>query len=68
MLIFLFWERESAQAGGEAERQGESTPNRLCDVSTEPNVGLDLRNYEIKSWMLSNPEENTPAPSIPLTS
>ena len=30
-----------------AEREGERIPSRLHAVSTEPNVGLELMNYEI---------------------
>ena len=29
------------------DREREKTPSRLCTVSTEPNVGLELKNCEI---------------------
>ena len=33
--------------GGGAERRRERIPGRLCTVSTEPNMGLELRDHEI---------------------
>ena len=52
MFIYSFSERERerAQVGG-AER--ERIPSRLPSVSTEPNVGLDLMNREIKCILVS---------------
>ena len=45
-------EREQAQAG-ERQREGrERIPSRLHTVNTEPDSGLDLLNYEIKSGTL----------------
>ena len=45
-LINLFGER-----GGEGQRKGEREreriPSRLCTVSTEPDLGLELMNREI---------------------
>ena len=29
------------------EREGERIPSRLCEISLEPDVGLDLMNHEI---------------------
>ena len=41
-------EREGGHlSGGGAEREGDRIPSRLCTVSAEPNVGLELRNCEI---------------------
>ena len=34
-------------SGGEAEREGERIPSRLCTDSVEPDAGLDLMNPEI---------------------
>ena len=55
-LIYLFLrerdrerERETASAG-EGQREGESISSRLCTVSIEPNMGLDL---EIESQVLN---------------
>ena len=46
----MFILREKTQAG-EGWREGvggkDRTPNRLCAVSTEPDVGLDLMNCEM---------------------
>ena len=44
-FLSLFSERRST-SGGEAER-GERIPRRLPAVSTEPDVGPDLTNWEI---------------------
>ena len=33
-------------SGVGAEREGERIPSRLCTVSTESNVGLELTNHE----------------------
>ena len=50
-------EREWEQGKGrerdrqrQRERDRERTPNRLCTVSTEPDLGLHLRNHEIMTW------------------
>ena len=41
-------ERERERISGKrAERKGDRTPSRLCPVSTEPTVGLELTNREI---------------------
>ena len=34
-------------AESEREREGERIPSRLCTVSPEPNMGLNLTNREI---------------------
>ena len=39
-------ERERARARGRG-RGREKSPSRLCTVSTEPKVGLELMNHEI---------------------
>ena len=39
-------ESETMSRGG-AERKGERILGRLCPVSTEPDVGLDLINREV---------------------
>ena len=37
-----------SRGGTEREREGrERIPSRLCAVSTEPDVGFDLKNQEI---------------------
>ena len=48
--LFILRERERTYAstgGGGAGREGERIPSRLCVVSAEPVVGLDLTNCEI---------------------
>ena len=40
-FINLFWERE---------REQDRIPNRLCSVTTETDLGLDLMNPEITAW------------------
>ena len=41
-------ERETERAGeGQRERERERIPSRLCIVSAEPDVGLELTNCEI---------------------
>ena len=42
LSVFILKERVSR---GKAER--ETIPNRLCTVSMEPDMGLDLTNHEI---------------------
>ena len=46
IYLFIVRERESVRRAG-AETEGERTPSRLCTVSTEPDVGLELTNHEI---------------------
>ena len=43
--------RERERAGeGQREREGKRIPSRLCTVSPESNVGLNLTNHEIMTW------------------
>ena len=49
---FIYSERERAQSGGgqrekERQRQRQRIPSRLCTVSAEPDVALELTNHEI---------------------
>ena len=47
-FLKLFLRRESSQASrGEAERERDRIPSRLCAVSAEPNMELELTNHEI---------------------
>ena len=55
-LRFIYFERErerereresESMSRGGAERKGERILGRLCPVSTEPDVGLDLINCEV---------------------
>ena len=51
MLLFLF-ERERMSGRG-AEREGDTESKAgsgLRAVSTEPNVGLELKSFEILTW------------------
>ena len=58
MFIYFEKEGENTSRGG-AERGRERVPSRLCAVSAEPDVGLELTNREsrtgakIKSQMLN---------------
>ena len=54
ICLFIFRERErdkdrgtETASGGRVERRRERIPRRLHDVSTEPNVGLELTNSEV---------------------
>ena len=53
--IFLFilreteMKREHKQRRG-TERKRERIPSRLCNVSTEPDVRLELMNFKIMTW------------------
>ena len=59
-MFIYFWDRErkrkreTAQVGeGQIEREEDTEPeagSRLQAVSTEPDVGLELTNYEIMTW------------------
>ena len=60
LCLFFYFERERAQAEErQRERGRERIPSRLCTVSTESDVGLELTNCEImtlaetKSLMLN---------------
>ena len=46
VYLFIFREKVCASAGG-AERDGKRIPSRLCALSAEPDMGLDLMNREI---------------------
>ena len=51
MLIY-FWKRDRAWVG-EEQREGDTDSkagSRLPAVSTEPEAGIDLKNYEIMTW------------------
>ena len=49
--VYLFILRESMHTSQErAERRRDGIPNRLCTISTEPNMGLELTNSEIMTW------------------
>ena len=46
--MFLYFEREREHAQGRGRGRGrERIPGRLCTVSMEPHVGLELTNREI---------------------
>ena len=45
--MFIYFERECEQGRSrERERERETILSRLCAVSTEPDVGLNLMNAE----------------------
>ena len=54
LTFIYFWDRERQSInGGGSEREGDTeseTGSRLWAVSTEPNVGLELTDYEIMTW------------------
>ena len=48
--MFIYFERDRLRVGeGQRERKRERIPSRPCAVSTEPDVGLDPMNLEIKT-------------------
>ena len=47
LCLFIFREREKES---KRERDRERIPSRLCAVSTEPDMGLSLMNFEIMNW------------------
>ena len=52
IIIFLFWERETESEQGR-HREGDTESeagSRLWPVSTQPNAGLELTDYEIMTW------------------
>ena len=55
-MFIYFWQRErerQSMSGGGAEREGDTkweAGSRLWAVSTEPDVGLELRDHEIMTW------------------
>ena len=51
-LKFIYFERDRASGRGaerERERERERIPGRLRAVSAEPDVGLELMNWEIRT-------------------
>ena len=46
-FIYLFLREGEHKQGRERKRKRERIPSRLCTVSTEPNMGLELTNHEI---------------------
>ena len=61
-MFILESERQSASWGG-AETEGDTESkagSRLPAVSTEPNAGLELTNYEIMTWAEVNAELTEP--------
>ena len=48
-ILIYFWERETEREQARAEREDTESKagSRLCAVSTEPDVGLELTNCEI---------------------
>ena len=48
-IKFIYFERVRMSRGG-TEREGESITSRLHDVSSEPDTGFELMNYEIMTW------------------
>ena len=46
----LFWEKERGRTQA-WEGKREKIPNRLDTVSAEPDMGLDLSNHEIMTWV-----------------
>ena len=49
MLIYFEREREECKLGREGDTESNAG-SRLQDVSTEPDVGLELTNGEIVTW------------------
>ena len=62
------WERESEQAWASRGGAGRETLMCLCTISAEPNVGLELTNHEITTWVevgcLINRTTQVPLPSV----
>ena len=54
LMFIYFWDTEKERmSGGGAEREGDTQSEasfRLWAVSTEPNMGLELTNCEIRTW------------------
>ena len=48
--VYLFLRESESKHGRGRERGRERIPSRLCTVSSEPDVGLKLINYEIMIW------------------
>ena len=49
-VLFIFERERVRKRGRGVEREGTEDRNRLCTVSSEPNVGLELSNCEITTW------------------
>ena len=48
LSLFIWRQRQTASVGaGGAETDGDRIPSRLCTVSTEPDLGLELTNRGI---------------------
>ena len=48
--MFIHFERErerERESRGGAERERQRIPSRLCTISAEPDVGLEVTNHEI---------------------
>ena len=56
--FIYFWDRErQSMNGGGAEREGDTeseTGSRLRAISPEPDVGLELTDREIVTWLKSD--------------
>ena len=53
IFLFIFERERQNMSRGGAEREGDTeskADSRLWVVSTEPDVGLELRNHEIMTW------------------
>ena len=48
-------------SGGGVERKGQRIRSRLCADSSEPDVGLELTNCEIMTWMKLDTQLTEPA-------
>ena len=62
--------RERGHSGGKVEREGETESevgSRLWAVLTEPDLGLELTNYEIMTWAEVRPPTDW-ATQVPLIS
>ena len=74
LLVITKWlwiwerERESEQAWASRGGAGRETLMCLCTISAEPNVGLELTNHEITTWVevgrLINRTTQVPLPSV----
>ena len=54
LMFIYFWDRErQSMSGGGAEREGDTESeagSRVWAVSTEPDAGLELTDWEIMTW------------------
>ena len=56
-FIFILGQRETEHERGGAEREGDTeseTGSRLRAISPEPDVGLELTDREIVTWLKSD--------------